>query len=64
MNDDFGVPAAIASVHDVVREGNKALSDGNDAAVREALASVRAMLGVLGIDPLAPPWTEREVQRQ
>ena len=60
MNNDFGVPAAIASVHDIVREGNKALSDGNDAAVRGALGSVRAMLAVLGIDPLSPPWIERE----
>ncbi|MFL6069959.1 MAG: cysteine--tRNA ligase [Actinomycetes bacterium] len=60
MNNDFGVPAAIASVHDLVREGNKALADGNDADVREALGSVRAMLGVLGIDPLSPPWVERE----
>ena len=60
MNNDFGVPAAIASVHDVVREGNKALADGNDTAVRGSLSSVRAMLGVLGIDPLAPPWSERE----
>jgi cysteinyl-tRNA synthetase len=60
MNDDFGVPAALAAVHDVVRDGNKAITAGNDDAVRGALGSVRSMLGVLGIDPLAPPWVERE----
>jgi cysteinyl-tRNA synthetase len=60
MNNDFAVPAALAAVHDVVREGNKALAAGNDSAVRGALASTRAMLGVLGIDPLSPPWIERE----
>jgi cysteinyl-tRNA synthetase len=60
MNNDFGVPAALAAVHDVVREGNKAMADRNDAAVRGALSSVRTMLGVLGIDPLASPWVERE----
>jgi cysteinyl-tRNA synthetase len=60
MNNDFAVPAALAAVHDVVRVVNKALAEGNDSAVRGALASVRAMLGVLGIDPLSPPWIERE----
>jgi len=60
MNDDFGVPAALAAVHDVVRDGNKAIAAGNDDAVRGALGSVRSMLGVLGIDPLAPPWVGRE----
>jgi len=60
MDNDFGVPAALASVHDIVREGNKALADGDDDAVRGALASVRAMLGVLGLDPLGSPWVERE----
>ena len=60
MNDDFGVPAALAAVHDVVRDGNKAIAAGNKDAVRGALGSVRSMLGVLGIDPLAPPWVERE----
>jgi cysteinyl-tRNA synthetase len=60
MDNDFGVPAALASVHDVVRDGNKALAEGADDAVRGALASVRAMLAVLGLDPLGSPWAERE----
>ena len=32
-------------LHDVARDGNKALASGDDAATRGALASVRAMLG-------------------
>jgi cysteinyl-tRNA synthetase len=58
MDDDLSVPAAIAAVHDVVRDGNKLLSEGgHDEAVRGAAASVRAMLGVLGADPAAERWT-------
>src|SRR5438309_5545499 len=49
MDDDLGTPAAIAAVHEAVREGNTALADGNDTAVGGALGSVRAMLGVLGL---------------
>ncbi|WP_369132589.1 cysteine--tRNA ligase [Modestobacter sp. I12A-02662] len=58
LDDDLGTPAAIATVHEVVREGNTALATGDDEAVAGALGSVRAMLGVLGLDPLDPQWTE------
>ncbi|MGY1846580.1 cysteine--tRNA ligase [Blastococcus sp. SYSU DS1021] len=56
LDDDLGTPAAIAAIHDTVREGNTALADGNDTAVAGTLGSVRAMLGVLGLDPLDPQW--------
>ena len=56
MDDDLGTPAAIAAVHEVVREGNSALTAGDDGAVAGTLGSVRAMLGVLGLDPLDPQW--------
>src|SRR3712207_1827497 len=32
MDDDLGTPAAIAAIHDTVRQGNTALADGDDAA--------------------------------
>ncbi|NJC73849.1 cysteine--tRNA ligase [Planosporangium thailandense] len=57
MNDDLNTSRALAVAHDTVREGNAALSAGDDAAVAAALSSVRAMLGVLGLDPLDPQWT-------
>ncbi|MDQ1531759.1 MAG: cysteinyl-tRNA synthetase [Microbacteriaceae bacterium] len=57
LDDDLGTPAAIAAVHEMVREGNSALADGNDEAVAGTLGSVRAMLGVLGLDPLDPQWS-------
>jgi len=56
MDDDLGTPAAVAAVHEVVREGNTALAAGDDAAVAGALGSVRAMLAALGLDPLDPMW--------
>ncbi len=56
MDDDLGTPAAVAVVHDTVRQGNTALADGDDAATADALGRVRAMLAVLGLDPLDPHW--------
>jgi cysteinyl-tRNA synthetase len=59
LDDDLAVPQALAVVHDKVHEGNNALAAGDAEATGAALASVRAMLGVLGLDPLAQPWAGR-----
>jgi cysteinyl-tRNA synthetase len=59
MDDDLGTPAAVAVLHTTVRDGNKLLTDGDSPALRENLAVVRAMLDVLGLDPLAEPWASR-----
>jgi cysteinyl-tRNA synthetase len=56
MDDDLNTSAALASLHEIVRDGNTALATGGDDALREALAGVRAMLGVLGLDPLDAHW--------
>ena len=58
MDDDLNTSAALAAIHDVVREGNTALATGHRTAAAGALASVRAMLGVLGIDPLDSAWAQ------
>jgi cysteinyl-tRNA synthetase len=56
MDDDLGTPAAVAVIFDCVREGNRQLSEGSaDEAGRNA-AAVRAMLGVLGLDPADEAW--------
>jgi cysteinyl-tRNA synthetase len=60
MDDDLNTSAALAVVHDTIRAGNTALADGDDAATRDALAAVRAMLAVLGLDPLDPAWDGEE----
>jgi cysteinyl-tRNA synthetase len=56
MDDDLAVPQALAVVHEAVRDGNGALAAGDAAGIAKRLAEVRAMLGVLGLDPLAAPW--------
>ncbi|MDI5963675.1 cysteine--tRNA ligase [Streptomyces sp. SL13] len=57
MDDDLGVPQALAVVHTTVRQGNSALTaDDKETAVARC-AEVRAMLGVLGLDPLDARWT-------
>ncbi|GAB2779242.1 cysteine--tRNA ligase [Streptomyces daliensis] len=57
MDDDFAVPQALAVLHTTVRQGNAALSANDKETAATALADVRAMLGVLGLDPLEPQWT-------
>lgn len=56
MNDDLGVPSALAVLHNCVRDGNSALTAADRNVVASALGSVRSMLDVLGLDPLDPQW--------
>jgi cysteinyl-tRNA synthetase len=56
MDDDLSTPAAVAAIHELVKEGNKLLADGDSPALRGAAGSVRAMLDVLGLDPADPHW--------
>ena len=57
MNDDLGVPGAIASMHDTVRAGNAALAVGDNTVAVTAAESVIAMLDVLGLNPYASHWS-------
>jgi cysteinyl-tRNA synthetase len=57
MDEDLSVPSALAAVHACVRDGNQALASSDKAGVRSSLARLRLMLDVLGLDPLAPPWS-------
>jgi cysteinyl-tRNA synthetase len=56
MNDDLGVPQALAVVHDLVREGNVALAEGDKERLTVLLAQTQAMLDVLGLDPRSDQW--------
>ncbi|UCM88771.1 cysteine--tRNA ligase [Streptomyces marincola] len=60
MDEDLGVPQALAAVHTTVRQGNAALAEGDRESAALLGARVRAMLGVLGLDPLAAPWAGAE----
>jgi cysteinyl-tRNA synthetase len=59
MDDDLGVPQAIAVLHQAVRAGNTALAAGEKDVAATIVGELRAMLGVLGLDPLAEPWFDR-----
>jgi cysteinyl-tRNA synthetase len=64
MNNDFGVPNAIAVIHEVVRAANTKLAEGNAKEVREDLVSVVSMLDVLGMNPLDPQWKQEQSGNQ
>lgn len=60
MDDDLNTSAALAVVHNAVREGNVALDSGDRTAATAAAESVRAMTHVLGIDPMDEHWLAAE----
>lgn len=56
MDDDLNVSAALAVVHDTVREGNAALDARDADTVAAAFGAVSSMTSVLGINPHEEPW--------
>ena len=56
LDDDLSVPFALAALHATVRDGNYALSTGDQETAATCLAQARAMLSVLGLDPLTSAW--------
>ncbi len=56
MDDDLGTPAAVAVLHDAVREGNRLVDSGDAAAAQQVAGRVLAMLEVLGLSPHDPHW--------
>jgi cysteinyl-tRNA synthetase len=56
LDDDLAVPAALADLQASIAEGNTLLAVGDVAGLRPVLGTVRAVLGVLGVDPLAANW--------
>lgn len=56
LDDDLAVPAALAVLQGHVTTGNGLLAGGASEALVSTLASVRGMLDVLGLDPLAATW--------
>ncbi|RJO71232.1 cysteine--tRNA ligase [Nocardia panacis] len=56
LDDNLSVPRALAEIHGAVTEGNRALDAGAVDAARDSAAQVRAMLAILGVDPLDPHW--------
>ena len=56
MDDDLGVPKALAVVHDRVKAGNTALAVADHVAAAAEAGQIRTMLAVLGLDPFEAPW--------
>ncbi|MET0566601.1 MAG: cysteine--tRNA ligase [Acidimicrobiia bacterium] len=56
MNDDFGTPLAVSLLFDLVRDGNRLLDDGGDAAA--IAGAVETIVGVLGLDDASVPAEE------
>ena len=64
LDDDLGVPQALAVLHETVRQGNTALDAGDRDAALRAFADVAVMTGVLGIDPLDPQWRSTDASAE
>ena len=56
LDDDLGVPQALAVLHDAVRAGNTALDDGDLQTAARLREEVIAMTEVLGVNPHSPAW--------
>ena len=58
MDDDISVPRALAEIHNAVRAGNTALSEGRNDDAAAIASRIRAMTAVLGVDPQDEQWAE------
>ncbi len=62
LDQDLATPQAFAVIHDRVGKGNQALKAENLELVGDEASAIRAMLNVLGLDPLASEWnSEKDV---
>jgi len=61
MNDDLAVPAALAVISELVRDGNNASTAKDSATLAIKAAQVRGALSVLGCDPWDSAWINSDV---
>lgn len=64
MDDDLGVPQALAVIHETVRNGNTALDAGDHVTAWQLSWQVHAMTRVLGINPLDDQWTRSDASAE
>jgi cysteinyl-tRNA synthetase len=60
LDDDLAVPIALAEVHLARAEGNRALDAGDHEGALKHAVAIRAMMGILGCDPLDERWESRD----
>ena len=56
MNDDLAVPAALAVISELVKDGNNALAAKDIKTLDAKAAQVRGALSILGCDPWDSSW--------
>lgn len=56
MDDDLGVPRALAVIHESIRAGHALLDSGDVEAARQHVSDVQLMTSILGIDPTSAQW--------
>jgi len=56
LDDDLAIPQALAVLHESVREANYALDSKDFDTAGVVVQGIRAMVAVLGVDPLDPAW--------
>lgn len=64
MDDDLGVPQALAVIHARVREGNTALDAGDLETARTIAGEVSVMTDILGINPMSPQWQQTDASAE
>ena len=62
MNDDLGTPAAVAVLHNAVREGNQALDAGDHDQIASRFSEVNGMLTILGLNADSEAWQRDDHQ--
>lgn len=60
LDDDLNLAAAMATIHEWIKLGNKAIAEEDKEGTRKALLFVRSMLDILGLDPLSSTWANAD----
>ena len=60
MNDDLAVPAALAVISELVKDGNNAFTGKDNKSLDLKAAQVRGALSILGCDPWDESWANSD----
>ena len=60
MDDDLNIAAAQAVIHEKIKQANTAFEAGKTAEGAKVAIQIRAMLEILGLDPLSEQWRETD----
>ena len=60
MDDDLNIAAAQAVIHEKIKQANTAFEGGKPAEGAQIAIQIRAMLEILGLDPLSEQWREAD----